>query len=58
MANFLDLNRRSDFNGDFKHHEPNDVTREALREAERLADDPHTHYFSNVEEALAELKKD
>ena len=58
MANYLDLNRRSDVDDNSSRHEPNDVTREALREAERLAADPHTHYFSNVEEALAELKKD
>ena len=58
MANFLDLNRRADFDDDLNGHEPNDVTRQALREAERLAADPRTRYFSNVQEALAELKKD
>ena len=39
-------------------HEPNEVTRNALLEADRLTNDPHTRYFSNVEEALEELKKD
>ncbi|MEQ3354402.1 hypothetical protein AAA081_08875 [Aedoeadaptatus acetigenes] len=58
MTNFLDLNRRSDVDDDSSRHVPNDVTREALREAERLAADPRTRYFSDVEEALAELKKD
>ena len=58
MANFLDLNRRADFDDDLNGHEPNDVTRQALREAERLAADPRTRYFSNVEKALAELNKD
>ena len=58
MANFLDLNRRSDVDDDLGRHEPNDVTREALKEAERLSADPRTRYFSDVEEALTELKKD
>ena len=58
MANFLDLNRRSDVDDDVSRHVPNDVTREALKEAERLAADPRTRYFSDVEEALTELKKD
>lgn len=58
MANFLDLNRRYDVDDDLSRHEPNDVTREALKEAERLAADPRTRYFSDVEEALTELKKD
>ena len=58
MANFLDLNRRYDVDDDLSRHEPNEVTREALREAERLAADPRTRYFSDVEEALTELKKD
>ena len=58
MANFLELNRRADSDDNLSRHEPNDVTREALREAERLAADPHTRYFSDVEGALAELKKD
>ena len=58
MANFLDLNRRSDVDDNSSRHEPNDVTQEAIREAERLAADPRTQYFSDVEEALTELKKD
>ena len=58
MTNFLDLNRRSDVDDNASLHEPNDVTREAIREAERLAADPRTQYFSDVEEALAELNKD
>ena len=58
MAHFVNGNRRADFDDDLNGHEPNDVTREALREAESLAADPHTRYFSNVEEALAELNKD
>ena len=58
MGNFLDLNRRYDVDDDLSRHEPNEVTREALREAERLAADPRTRYFSDVEEALAELNKD
>ena len=58
MTNFVNGNRRSDFNNDLSRHEPNNVTRNALLEAERLATDPRTSYFSDVEEALAELKKD
>ena len=58
MANFVNDNRRSDFDDDFNGHEPNEVTRNALLEADRLTNDPHTRYFSNVEEALEELKKD
>ena len=58
MANFLDLNPQADFDDDLSRHEPNDVTREALKEAERLSVDPRTRYFSDVEEALAELNKD
>ena len=58
MASFVEGNRRSDFNDDLIGHKPNDVTRNALLEAEQLTNDPHTRYFSNVEEALEELKKD
>ena len=43
---------------DISCHKPNEVTRNALLEAERLAHDPLTHYFSNAEEALEELNKD
>lgn len=42
MANFLDLNRRYDVDDDVSRHVPNDVTREALKEAERLSADPRT----------------
>ena len=58
MAKFVNGNRRSAVDDDLSRHEPNDVTREALREAESLAANPHTRYFSNVEEALAELNRD
>ena len=58
MANFLELNRRADSDDNSNRHEPNEITREAIREAERLAADPRTRYFFDVEEALAELKKD
>ena len=58
MTNFVNGNRRSDINDDLSGHEPNDVTRNALLEAERLTTDPHTRYFSNVKEALKELNKD
>ncbi len=58
MANFLDMNRRYDVDDDLSRQKPNEVTREAIREAERLAADPRTRYFSDVEEALTELKKD
>ena len=58
MENFVDGKWQADFESDLSRHEPNDVTREALKEAERLSADPRTRYFSNVEEALAELNKD
>lgn len=58
MANFVNGKLQADFDDDLSRHEPNDVTREALKEAERLSADPRTRYFSNVEEALAELNKD
>lgn len=58
MANFVNGKLQADFESDLNGHEPNDVTREALKEAERLSADPRTRYFSDVEEALAELKKD
>lgn len=58
MANFVNGKLQADFDDDLSRHVPNDVTREALKEAERLAADPRTRYFSDVEEALAELKKD
>ena len=58
MAKFVNGKWQADFDDDLSLHEPNDVTREALREAESLAANPYTRYFSNVEEALAELKKD
>ena len=58
MANFVNGNWQSDFDDDLSRHKPNDVTREALREAKQLITDPRTRYFTNVEEALEELKKD
>lgn len=58
MAKFFNGKWQADFYDDLSRHEPNDVTREALKEAERLAADPRTRYFSDVEEALTELKKD
>ena len=35
----------------------NQITIEALKEAERIAKDPNTKHYSDVEEALKELKK-
>ena len=58
MAKFFNGKWLADFDDDLSRHEPNDITREALREAKRLAADPRTQYFSDVEEALTELKKD
>ena len=58
MAKFFNGKWHAAFDDDLGRHEPNDVTREALKEAERLSADPRTRYFSDVEEALTELKKD
>lgn len=58
MAKFVNEKWQADFDDDFSCQKPNEVTREALKEAERLSADPRTRYFSNVEEALAELNKD
>ena len=58
MGNFVDGKWQADFESDMNGHEPNDITREAIREAERLTADPRTQYFSDVEEALTELNKD
>lgn len=35
----------------------NQITIEALKEAERIAKDPNTKHYSDVEEALKDLKK-
>ena len=58
MADYTDLNRRPDANGDMNRHEPNDLTRRALLEADEMIDDPRTNYYTDVEEALTELNKD
>ena len=58
MGNFVDGKWQADFDDDLSRQKPNEVTRSALKEAERLAADPLTRYFSDVEEALTELKKD
>ena len=58
MADYTDFNRRPDAVGDMNCHEPNDVTRRALLEADEMIDDPHTITYADVEEALTELNKD
>ena len=58
MAYYTDLNRRPDDDGDMNRHEPNDVTRRALIEAEVMIDDPRTIYYTDLEEALSELNKE
>ena len=58
MADYTDLNRRLEADGDMNRHEPNDVTRRALLKAEEMTDDPRTNYYTDVEEALTELNKD
>ena len=57
MADYTDLNRRPDAYGDMNRHEPNNVTRRALIEAEVMIDDPRTNYYTDAEEALSELNK-
>lgn len=42
MAKFFNGKWQADFYDDLSRHEPNDVTREALKEAERLSADPRT----------------
>ncbi len=39
-----------------KYPQPNETTLAAMREAERLAHDPHAKSYSNVEELLKDLK--
>ena len=58
MADYTDLNRRPNADGDMNRHEPNDLTRRALLEADEMIDDPRTNYYADVEEALRELNKD
>ena len=58
MADYTDLNRRPDAGSDMNRHEPNDLTRRALLEADAIIDDPRTIYHTDVEEALTELNKD
>ena len=58
MADYTDLNRRPDAYGDMNRHEPNNVTRRALIEADEMIDDPRTIYYADVEKALTELNKD
>ena len=57
MADYTDLNRRLDADGDMNRHEPNDLTRRAMLEADEMTDDPRTNYYTDVEEALSELNK-
>lgn len=49
--------RAGGFPFDVTVNTPNGVTLTALREAERLAHDPNVKRYSDVEEALRELKK-
>lgn len=49
--------RAGGFPFDVTVNTPNSVTLAALREAERLAHDPNAKRYSDVEEALRELKK-
>ena len=58
MADYTDLNRRPDVDGDMNRHEPNDLTRRALLEADEMIDDPRTIYYTDLEEALSELNKE
>ncbi len=58
MADYTDLNRRTDAEDDMNRHEPNDVTHRALIEADEMIDDPRTNYYADVEEALTELNKE
>ena len=57
MADYTDLNRRPGVDGEKNRHEPNDVTRRALIEADEMIDDPRTNYYADVEDALSELNK-
>ena len=58
MADYTDFNLRPDAGDDMNRHEPNDVTRRALLEADEMIDDPRTNYYTDAEEALSELNKD
>lgn len=49
--------RAGGFPFDVRLGEPSSVTMAALLEAERLASDPGVRRYSDVEEALAELKR-
>ena len=49
--------RSGGFPFDVTLNTPNSVTVAAMREAERLAKDPNAKRYSDVEEALRELKK-
>ena len=58
MADYTDLNRRPHVEDNMNRHEPNDVTRRALLEADEMIDDPRTIYYTDVEEALSKLNKE
>ena len=58
MADYTNMDRRPDADGDMNCHEPNGVTRRALLKADEMIDDPRTVYYTDVEEALTELNKD
>ncbi|WP_167627196.1 hypothetical protein [Aedoeadaptatus pacaensis] len=58
MADYTDFNLRPGVDGDVNRHEPNDVTRRAMLEADEMIDDPRTIYYTHVEEALSELNKE
>lgn len=49
--------RSGGFPFEVKLEQPNETTLEAIREANQLAADPSTQYYTDVEDALAELKK-
>ena len=57
MADYTDFNRQLDCSDEKNRHEPNDMTRRALLEADEMIDDHRTNYYTNVEEALTELNK-
>lgn len=58
MADYTNMDWRTDAEDDMNRHEPNDLTRRALLEAEVMIDDPRTNCYTDVEEALSELNKD
>ncbi len=49
--------RSGGFPFDVTLNKPNSVTLAAMKEAERLAKDPNAKHYSDVEEALRELKR-